>query len=167
MKQELKKNTPLYPENDGECEILSRITDSPLDPAELLKRANSPESGARVLFSGDVRGFNLGHEVHYLEYEAQAHLAEKIIVDILNDAREKWPLQSAFCVHRTGRIDPGEVAVMILTASAHRKDAYESNRYIIDRVKREAPIWKKECFIDGTHSWGGHPDAASKNTGQI
>ncbi len=129
--------------------------------AALLKAAHHPGAGAVVLFSGEVRDNNRGKEVAYLEYESHAPLAAKMIAEILQAAREKWSLQIAVARHRTGKVAIGETAVVVITASAHRSEAYAANRYIIDRIKHEAPIWKCEYFADGSHEWGNNCNCAS------
>jgi molybdopterin synthase catalytic subunit len=88
-------------------------------------------------------------------------MAEKMIAEILQAAEEKWPLNKAVCVHRAGKVDICGCAVVVITSSAHRSAAYEANRYIIDRVKYEAPIWKHEFFADGTSEWGQNCDCSS------
>jgi molybdopterin synthase catalytic subunit len=123
---------------------------------ELLKNAHHPGAGAVVLFSGEVRDSNRGREVAYLEYDSYPPLASKMIGDILQEAKEKWKLQIAIAQHRVGKVAIGESAVVVITASAHRSEAYAANRYIIDRIKHEAPIWKCEHFADGTHEWGNN-----------
>lgn len=129
------------------------ISSEPLNFAELFAH-DLPQAGAVVLFSGEARNHHKGREVAYLEYEAHEILAAKSIESILNDAKEKFRLHMARCVHRTGRLYPGEPAVIVVTAASHREEAYEANRYIIDRVKRESPIWKNEFYPDGTNEWG-------------
>jgi molybdopterin synthase catalytic subunit len=124
--------------------------------AALLKEAHHPGAGAVVLFSGEVRDNNRGKQVAYLEYESHAPLASKMIAGILREAREKWGLQIAIAQHRVGKVAIGETAVVVITASAHRNEAYIANRYIIDRIKHEAPIWKCEYFSDGSHEWGNN-----------
>lgn len=108
------------------------------------------------MFSGDVRDNNLGKEVDYLEYEAYESMATKMIATILEDAQSKWSLNIALAQHRVGRVGAGESAVVVITASPHRSEAYAANRYIIDRVKHEVPLWKCEYFADGTKKWGGN-----------
>jgi molybdopterin synthase catalytic subunit len=122
----------------------------------MLAAAHHPGAGAVVLFSGEVRDNNGGRPVAYLEYEAHAPLASKMITEILQEARLKWKLQIAVARHRTGRVDIGATAVVVITASPHRSEAYAANRYIIDRIKHEAPIWKCEHFTDGTKEWGNN-----------
>jgi molybdopterin synthase catalytic subunit len=122
----------------------------------MLQHSHHPGAGAVVLFSGEVRDSNRGREVAYLEYESYQTLASKMIADILQEAKEKWSLHIAVAQHRVGKVGIGETAVVVITASAHRSEAYAANRYIIDRIKHEAPIWKCEHFADGTHEWGNN-----------
>jgi molybdopterin synthase catalytic subunit len=127
-----------------------------IDLAALLSCAHHPGAGAVVLFSGEVRDNNRGQAVAFLEYEAHAPLAEKLIAEILAEAKGRWSLHIAVAQHRTGKVAVGDTAVVIITASAHRSEAYAANRYIIDRIKHEAPIWKCEYYTDGTHEWGNN-----------
>lgn len=122
----------------------------------LLAGAHHPGAGAVVLFSGEVRNSNRGRAVAFLEYEAYTPLAEKMMREILAAAKEKWSLETAVARHRTGQVAIGETAVVVITASAHRGEAYAANRYIIDRIKHEAPIWKCEHYADGTREWGNN-----------
>jgi molybdopterin synthase catalytic subunit len=137
-------------------EVSEVISSAPLDIIALLSNAHHPAAGAVVLFSGEVRDHNKGREVAYLEYEAYYPLATKMIHQILSAAKEKWGLQLAVARHRVGRLAIGEPAVIVITAAAHRREAYEANQHIIHRIKHEVPIWKCEYFSDGTHAWGNN-----------
>jgi molybdopterin synthase catalytic subunit len=108
--------------------------------------------GAVVTFLGLVRNHNQGRRVHYLEYEAYAPLALKAFARIAEETRSRWPGVRVALHHRIGRLEIGEASVAIATASAHRGDAYASCRYVIERVKQIAPIWKREYF-DGGDVW--------------
>jgi molybdopterin synthase catalytic subunit len=132
------------------------LSAQPLDVVALLAQAHHPRAGAIVLFSGEVRNHNDGMAVDYLEYEAHEAMAAKMINQIIIDAKHKFPLNIAVAQHRTGKVAVGETAVIVITASAHRAEAYAANQYIIDRVKHEATIWKCEYFSDGTKKWGGN-----------
>jgi molybdopterin synthase catalytic subunit len=132
------------------------ISSTPLDPAALLSRAHHPKAGAVVLFSGEVRDGSGSKTVEYLEYEAHPSMASKMIAAILQEAISTWPLHVAIAQHRTGKVEVGESAVVVITSSAHRKEAYAANRFIIDKIKHEVPIWKCEYFADGTKEWGGN-----------
>ncbi len=136
------------------------ITDKNIDVVHYYNQAKHHRSGAIVMFSGDVRDLNKNKEVLHIDYEAYIPLAEKTIARIIEDAKQRWELQHASCVHRIGKVGICETAVVVVTSSAHRKQAYDANRYIIDRVKQEAPIWKHEFFADGTSEWGANCDCA-------
>ena len=142
------------------------ISEEPLDLVGLLKTAHHPAAGAIVLFSGEVRDHNGGKTVDYLEYEAHSSMASKMIGMILDEAKGKWNLNIAIAQHRVGRVAVSESAVVVITASAHRSEAYAANRYIIDRIKHEVPIWKCEYFSDGSKEWGGNCNC-QKITGDV
>lgn len=114
-----------------------------------------------MLFSGEVRNNNKGREVTHLEYEAYEPMAKKMIGEIIEDAISRFKLNDAVCVHRLGRVEISECAVVVITGAGHRKEAYDANRYIIDRVKNEVPIWKHEFFTDGTSEWGQNCDCVT------
>lgn len=146
--------SPSYPlQVEGKIQYL---TATPIDIAAEFAKAHHPQAGAVVLFSGEVRNNSNNKAVDYLEYEAQEAMAAKMIEEILTAARTKWKLHVAVAVHRVGRVGISEPAVVVITATGHRREAYDANRYIIDRIKHEVPIWKCEHFSDGTKEWGGN-----------
>lgn len=130
---------------------MDHITENKIEIPLLLP--SLPKMGGYVLFTGIVRDTNEGKTVTHLEYEAYSELADQMIQDIILDSQKKWQLEYANCIHRLGRLDVGEIAVIVSTGSMHRDEAYKANRYIIDRVKHEVPIWKKEYYIDGSSEW--------------
>lgn len=132
----------------------------------MLQETHHPAAGAIVLFSGEVRNHNGGKAVDYLEYESQISMASKMIALILEEAKSRWNLTIATAQHRIGKVKVCEPAVVVITASPHRSEAYAGNRYIIDRIKHEAPIWKCEYFTDGTKEWGGNCNC-HKETGDL
>jgi len=105
--------------------------------------------GAVVAFVGTVRDLNLAHDVVALELEHYPGMTEKSLQKILDQARQRWSLQAARVVHRVGKMYPGDQIVLVLTASAHRADAYEANAFVMDYLKTEAPFWKKEWTPEG------------------
>jgi molybdopterin synthase catalytic subunit len=129
------------------------ITDEPINLAGVLAKAHRPGAGAVVLFSGETRDNSQGKAVDYLEYEAHPTMAAKMIYNILQEAIERWGLHFAIAQHRTGQVHISESAVVVVTGAPHRSEAYAANRFIIDKIKPEVPIWKCEHFTDGTKQW--------------
>ena len=105
--------------------------------------------GAVVAFIGMVRDLNLAEDVVALELEHYPGMTEKSVLRIAEQAAQRWSLQAARIVHRVGKMYPGDQIVMVLTASAHRGDAYEANQFMMDYLKTEAPFWKKEWTPEG------------------
>ena len=113
----------------------------------------SPESGSYVCFEGHVRNVNNGRSVSHLEYEVYDALALKELQRICEDACERFQLNFARAVHRKGTLKIGEPAVIIQVLSKHRKEAFDGCRFIIDRLKSQVPVWKREYYSDGSHVW--------------
>ena len=147
-------SSPYYPQ--PAVDKLNYITSKAIDVGGLLAQSHHPKAGAIVLFSGEVRDHNAGKDVSWLEYEAQVSIASRMIKEILDEASKKWGLNIAVAQHRIGKVEVGESAVVVITASSHRKEAYDANRLIIDRIKHEVPIWKCEVFKDGSKEWGNN-----------
>lgn len=130
-------------------QTLCRITRDPIDAQELIAAVQTPADGAVCVFYGVVREDSRDRKVRHLEYDAYPEMAEKKMRDILDGARQRWPEQRAAIVHRIGTLAIGEASVIIAVGSPHRGESFEACRYVIDRVKQEVPIWKKEVFTDG------------------
>lgn len=112
-----------------------------------------PENGAAVIFEGMVRNHNEGKGVTSLEYQAYASMAEKVGSKIVDDAKKKFNITNAVCIHSTGHLQVGDIAVWVIATSHHRKDSFLACEYIIDQVKRLVPIWKREHYLDGAPEW--------------
>jgi len=122
--------------------------------AEGLKRSLANDgAGGFCSFEGWVRNLNEGRAVERLEYEAYEPLVVSEGLQVLEEARQKYPFLEARCVHRTGLLEIGELAVWVGVASAHRDEAFRACRYIIDELKVRLPIWKKEHYVDGDSGW--------------
>jgi molybdopterin synthase catalytic subunit len=130
-----------------------RLSDQPLDPAALQRALAGVRAGACVTFEGWVRDHNDGRPVRALDYEAYPLLAEKEGARIVAEARAKFDLLAAACVHRTGGLAIGDLAVWVGVSAAHRGAAFDACRFIIDETKARVPIWKKEHYADGTSEW--------------
>lgn len=122
--------------------------------AEKLKAALlHPGAGGYCSFEGWVRNENEGRSVRQLEYEAYEPLVIAEGNKVLAEARQRFPYLAASCVHRTGLLEIGDLAVWVGVASAHRDEAFKACRYIIDELKVRLPIWKKEHYTDGDSGW--------------
>jgi len=130
-----------------------RLTSEPIDIAAVLQSVRSPAAGAVVLFLGTAREMTDGRRTEWLQYEAYAPLAEKLLIELTSEARNRWPLVACSVVHRLGRVEVGEVSVAIAVSSGHRQAAFEAGQWLIDRLKESVPIWKQEHWADGTSQW--------------
>ena len=129
------------------------ISDKPIDPDELRRQLFDPAAGAYCAFEGWVRNLNEGQTVLRLEYEAYEPVAVSEGAKVLADAQTKFPHLQAHCVHRSGLLEIGDCAVWVGVVSAHRDEAFQACRFIIDEVKVRLPIWKKEHYVDGNSGW--------------
>ena len=129
------------------------LTDEPLDPAEVADRVADPGRGAVVLFLGRVRNRSRGREVVELAYTAYREMAGATLDRIASEIEAATPGVAVAVAHRLGRLLPGDVSVVIATSSPHREAAYATNREVLERLKREVPIWKKERYADGQEVW--------------
>ena len=126
------------------------LRETDLDQVALLEEVARPGAGATVLFLGTVRNHSPGREgVTHLEYDAYREHVEARLADDVREAGERWPVLAAVCEHRVGRVDVGEASVAVAVSSAHRADAFEAARYVIDQLKDRAPIWKQEHWPGG------------------
>lgn len=117
---------------------------------EVAARLNNPAIGAVVTFIGVVRGETDGRQTQYLEYEAYPEMAEEMLRQIGEEIRAHWKtIREVAIIHRVGRLEVGEIAVVIALSAAHRPEVFDALRYGIDRLKEIVPIWKKEVWADG------------------
>jgi molybdopterin synthase catalytic subunit len=135
-------------------QIEVQILDQPIDPAAYRKTVPDLKGcGGYVSFEGLVRNINHGKKVTRLEYETYDELALKELGRICEFAAERHKLEFVRAIHRKGRLEINDVAVIIQVLSRHRKEAFDGCRLVIDSLKRSVPIWKKEFYEDGTHTW--------------
>lgn len=130
-----------------------RLTQEPIDAAALRAELDNAACGGVVIFEGVVRDHNDGRRVLRLEYEAYEALALKEGAAILAEVLGSSGAAAAVCVHRLGALAIGDAAVWVGVASAHRGEAFDACRRVIDEVKRRVPIWKREHYADGTEEW--------------
>ena len=135
---------------------LLAIRDSTISVQEVLAAVEDAQAGGVVSFTGLVRQVDGGREVTALEYSAHPDalaaltaVAEAVAVDL--------PVVALAAVHRTGLLAVGDVAVVVAASAAHRGEAFEAARRLIDDLKATVPIWKRQVFVDGVDEWVGTP----------
>jgi molybdopterin synthase catalytic subunit len=135
------------PISGGAAVVHAAVSEEPLDALALQRRVADPGAGAIVCFQGVTR------EVARLDYEAYREMAEQRIAAILVECVERHGLLGAAAEHRVGAVALGEPAVLVAVSAAHREEAFAGAREAIDRIKAEAPIWKREVEADGEARW--------------
>jgi molybdopterin synthase catalytic subunit len=131
------------------------ISKDPIDIQAVIDKVIQREAGAITTFIGTVRELTKGRKTLFLIYDAYEAMAVKKLEQIGREIEERWEGSKAAITHRVGRLDITDVAVVIAVSTPHRADAYEANRYAIERIKEIVPIWKKEHWEDG-EAWMGN-----------
>lgn len=144
------------PQQSTEGNVI-RLTRQVIDAGALVAAAKGGEDGAVVVFDGIVRNNSRGRQTLHLDYEAYEEMATKQMNELATDAVSRFAVRHVTIVHRLGRLQVGETSVLIVVASAHRAQAYEASRWLIDTLKKTVPIWKKETFVDGAVWADGEP----------
>jgi molybdopterin synthase catalytic subunit len=140
------------------------ITSSPLDHAALTERVRSPLAGGVCTFLGTVRELTGQKHTAWLDYEAYPEMAQKALAELEAEARRRWPIVELALAHRTGRLELGEVSVVVAVSCPHREQAFEACKWLIDTLKESVPIWKKETYTDGREEWV-HPGVEGPGAG--
>ncbi len=118
--------------------------------------------GALVMFVGVVRGDRRGtRRVQALRYEAYPEMAEAQIDQLVVEAKARWMLDEVRILHRLGRVDIGQISVVVMVTAQHRDEAYAASRFLIEQIKHRVPIWKREQYHDGTSEWVSCREGAS------
>ena len=117
---------------------------------ERLRNTNKGRAGAVVSFTGLVRDLNAGDTVMQMTLEHYPGMTEKALANIEQAANERWKLTATLIIHRVGPLSPNDSIVFVAAASRHRKQAFRACEYMIDTLKTEAPLWKKETLSDRT-----------------
>ena len=129
------------------------ITDRPITPQDFIDRVTKEHNGGVTVFMGTVRDFEDGRRLSYMEYDAYREMAEKKIREIVDEAKARWHTQDIAVAHRVGRLELKEISVIVAVGTPHRAQAFETCRFIIDRIKETVPIWKKEVDSEGRGEW--------------
>lgn len=130
-----------------------QLTNQAIDTAAVVAGVRHPEAGAVVLFLGTTRELTAGRQTVALVYEAYREMAERQLKALEEEARHRWPVIECMVVHRLGRVPPTEASVAIAVSTPHRSDAFAAGQWLIDSLKRDVPIWKREQWADGSAEW--------------
>jgi molybdopterin synthase catalytic subunit len=133
------------------------ILDKVLPTAEVMEQIKAGADGAMCLFDGIVRNNTRGRETLYLDYEAYREMALEQMRGLAAEAVARFGVRDVALLHRLGRLQVGETSVLVVVASAHRGQAFEACRWLIDTLKKQVPIWKRETFVDGAEWVDGEP----------
>lgn len=144
----------LPPVSGGTGEPLrAALTDGPIDADRVTAAVSGPGRGAVVVFLGTVRDHHAGRRVEKLTYSAYRSMAVEGLRRIVAELEAAHPALRAAIVHRLGEVPVGEASVVIAVGSPHRAAAYEASRTVLERLKTEIPIWKREHYADGEAAW--------------
>ena len=127
---------------------------TPLSIDRAMDAIRDENGGGEAVFVGRVRRWSEGKKIRHLFYECQTSMAEHQIQKIVDEMMDRWPLLKVHVQHRTGKLEVGDIAVIVAVSAEHRKEAMEACRYGIDELKHRVPIWKKEVSEDG-EEWVG------------
>lgn len=137
-----------------------RLSKDPLDLREAYDFVKSDGAGAVLCFVGTVRDNFDGRSVRGVDYEAYPEMAEKELYGIGHEACRRWPGLRVAVYHRTGYLPVGEKSLIVGVSAPHREEAYQASRFIVEEIKKLAPIWKKEHYADGEEEWHDVPKSS-------
>ena len=135
------------------------VTTGPIDAREMEVAVTHPGAGAICTFTGIVRDSSRGQSVTHLDYEAYAEMAVPQMRHIGQEIKDRWPGARVAMAHRTGKLEVGEVSVVVCVSAPHREEAIAACKWGIDTLKESVPIWKKEfaasgaVWIEGATAW--------------
>ncbi len=135
---------------------LLALRDTPLSVEEVLAAVEDPGGGGVVSFTGLVRDCDGGRGVRELEYVAHPDAADAL-ERVARAVADDLPVLGLAAVHRTGLLAVGDVAVVVAASAAHRGEAFTAARRLIDDLKAQVPVWKRQVFSDGDEEWVGAP----------
>ena len=146
--------TIIMPVSGGVCSAAEKnmrieITGEKIDDAKVLDFVSDASAGSVLLFNGTVRDNDDGKPVEYLYYEAYEEMAVKEIKKLIEAAFDKYDILKVCVIHRTGKMNAGEISISIGVSSPHREDSYIASKFLIDNIKETVPVWKKEMFKEG------------------
>ena len=132
---------------------MDRIVSEAIDCRAVIDEVTGEDRGAVLTFAGTVRNTNLGRTVSSIDSHAYESMARKELEKLELETAGRWPGVKIRIVHRIGKLDLGEASVFIAAAGAHRDESFAALRHAIDRLKEDAPVWKRELYEDGSEAW--------------
>lgn len=132
---------------------MPQLTAEPIDYHALTEQVRSAAAGAVLVFLGTVREMTHGRQTTALDYEAYPEMALGQMQQLIDTARQRWPIVAVEMIHRLGRLELGDISIAIAVSCPHRREAFEAGQFLIDEFKQVVPIWKKENWADGTTAW--------------
>lgn len=132
------------------------IRDTALSVDEVVTAVTDDAAGGVTIFVGNVRDHDENKSVTGLEYSAHPSALTQL-TEVAEEVAREYDVLAVAAVHRVGKLAIGDAAVVVATAAAHRGEAFEASRALIDRLKERVPIWKHQLFADGTDEWVGTP----------
>eukprot|EP00270_Netrium_digitus_P006143 TRINITY_DN1839_c0_g1_i1.p1 TRINITY_DN1839_c0_g1~~TRINITY_DN1839_c0_g1_i1.p1 ORF type:complete len:193 (-),score=35.54 TRINITY_DN1839_c0_g1_i1:152-694(-) len=147
------KLTPLEAKDDADETDFVEVTFNPLVLDKYVVAVRDTSAGAVATFSGVTRDTFEGKRVVQLEYEAYVPMAISKLREVCSTARSRWQICRSAMAHRLGLVPVGEVRVIVVVSSVHRKEALEACHFMIDEIKAKVPIWKKEVYEGGDQTW--------------
>ncbi len=127
-----------------------KITSDVIDIEEVISSTRNEDSGGIIAYIGLIRNTSRGKPVLSVEYSDADGTAEAKLQDIVDAAKDKWPINDMAFVHRIGKLKVGDNNVVVAIATAHRQEGFAACQYAIDQFKEELPTHKKETYLDGT-----------------
>ena len=148
--------------------IIAEVSTQPLDVQKAVNIVTDPAHGAIDTFVGVVRNHHEGKAVTGITYDVHTELAGKIFHEICKEAQGAWPGTRYYVAHYQGELDIGGTSIVIAVSAPHRAESFEACRYVIEEIKKRAPVWKKEHYTDGKSDWlPGHSLSAEAETGTL
>jgi molybdopterin synthase catalytic subunit len=135
------------------------LSEQPFDPWQVLQTYQneqitlSGKHGATSVFVGTMREFNQGDSVQTMFLEHYPGMTEKLLQQIVEQAQIQWSILDSLVIHRIGTVYPDEVLVLVAVWAAHRGDAFDASRFIMENLKNRAPFWKRETLASGEQRW--------------
>ncbi len=129
------------------------ITHNPIDTAAVLASVKDADCGANVLFVGTTRRMTGKRETTRLEYECYEEMARAKMMSLVDAARDRWPIVKTSIVHRVGVVEIGEASIAVAVSAAHRSASFDAASWLLERLKQEVPVWKREVWADGQEEW--------------